>query len=1714
MKNTFWKRAMAVIGIVALLASNAADIMPTLAEDSGTTTETAAAAADTEEGGSQLNLTDTSSDSGTAGKDQNVSSDDSTDTDSKAAAAAAADSTANDASGSSSAVESTSDSSSAAGSTSDSSAAGTSAASTADSSAAVSSAASSAAAEPSKTVYTYEDSSISVTATLTDAAAIPDDAQLVVTPVTKDSTAYNYDAYMQALNSNASAIGGASSYDENNTLLYDVAFIGNKLDANGQAIAGETQEYEPASGTVSVSVTLKQKQATEELGADSADGVKVVHLPLTDAVADSVDKTADATNISAGDVQPEVVGNVAALDTNGADQVSFTTDSMSVYAMMSVTSGTVVKTDFDVNNALGEGYGYGVVANTVNNIGTDTETNYMAGTYTASSADLGVSRNFGNVNEGGNNYFGTLGKNTTLRFKTPPANVYLGDAAWATYQSDNSVIPSDHVTGTNIELKNFDVASVITAIGANFAALKNVKDSNNNEPSVSGDNLTIDVSDKTSTPGVYVTNYSGSGIQNDKLSVGLSAGKQILVINILPTDANTFYLGRYKLNGTSSADIAADTSTNADTLCTSVIFNFGDYSGTIDSDAIGFAGIIIAPRATYKNGSGCGGILVCNDFEEAGEWHYHNHTLPGPSTTTFTIKKVWSGVTDKTILPTSIAVQLYQTVNGKSEPYGDAVNVAPNADGDFYYTWSGLLKKDSDGNAYTYSAKEISNNSAVENGGTISLNGKTYTVTYNEDGSVITNTSANTTSVKVTKVWVDGNNQDGIRPAFVTVKLLADGVDTGKTENLTATNGWKAEFTGLAKNNAGKTIEYTVAEGEVTGYTAAVTGSAAGGYTVTNTHTPETTSVKVTKAWDDGNNQDGSRPASVTVKLLADGQETGRTADLNADNSWKAEFTGLAKNNAGKAIEYTVAEGEVTGYTAAVTGSAAGGYTVTNTHTPETTSVKVTKAWDDGNNQDGVRPASVTVKLLADGQETGRTADLNADNSWKAEFTELAKNKDGKAIAYTVIENAVDGYTAAVTGSAAGGYTVTNTHTPEMTSVKVTKAWDDGNNQDGVRPASVTVKLLADGQETGRTADLNADNSWKAEFTGLAKNKDGKAIAYTVTENAVDGYTAAVTGSAADGYTVTNTHTPETTSVKVTKAWDDGNNQDGVRPAAVTVKLLADGQETGRTADLNADNSWKAEFTELAKNKDGKAIAYTVIENAVDGYTAAVTGSAAGGYTVTNTHTPEMTSVKVTKAWDDGNNQDGVRPASVTVKLLADGQETGRTADLNADNSWKAEFTGLAKNKDGKAIAYTVTENAVDGYTAAVTGSAAGGYTVTNTHTPDTTSVKVTKAWDDENNQDGIRPSTVTIHLLADEKDTGKQVTLNNDNSWTDVFDNLPVYSNGTAIKYSVKEDDVAGYTVGMTVSKVTDPKSGYSVDITNTHTVNHHSAPATGSVTVSKVNATGAAVEGAKLVIVNTDTNLEVAGTEWTTDGKDHTVSGLTPGQYAIRELSAPDGYEKADDIEFIINGDGSTTYGGETTTKAIVMIDKTSTTPTPSPTPTPKNNGSPKNGSITVSKVNASGIEIAGAQMIVTNAAGSVVASWTTAANQSYTVSDLVQGTYTLHEVSAPDGYQLAGDITFTVASDGTVTSPALSSSGKLVMLDAETPSTSSTTNNTTESTTTVSNVTTNASSTVTASTSSVRTGDTTNAMLYIILMAISASIVGIWFAVMMNRRKNSNR
>ena len=91
-------------------------------------------------------------------------------------------------------------------------------------------------------------------------------------------------------------------------------------------------------------------------------------------------------------------------------------------------------------------------------------------------------------------------------------------------------------------------------------------------------------------------------------------------------------------------------------------------------------------------------------------------------------------------------------------------------------------------------------------------------------------------SVKVTKVWDDEDDAEGIRPETLNVKLLANGKDAGKVLVLSATTEWTGEFTDLDKYDAdGKAITYTVEEEVPEGYVVAYSGDQESGFTITNT---------------------------------------------------------------------------------------------------------------------------------------------------------------------------------------------------------------------------------------------------------------------------------------------------------------------------------------------------------------------------------------------------------------------------------------------------------------------------------------------------------------------------------------------------------------------------------------------------------------------------------------------------------------------------------------------------------------------------------------------------------------------------------------------------------------------------------------------------------------------------------------------------------------
>ena len=165
------------------------------------------------------------------------------------------------------------------------------------------------AEEQTKTTYTYEDDLVSVTAELSDANAVPDDAQLLVnwfnstTVNSSGETLYNYDAYMERLNETAGTTFGAEDavYTSANTLTYDIAFI------------KDNAEVEPSDGYVTVTINFKQNQLSESIGATSAEDVQVIHLPLTSAAKDAYSATAYATGIGADDVLVQEVGQNVSL---------------------------------------------------------------------------------------------------------------------------------------------------------------------------------------------------------------------------------------------------------------------------------------------------------------------------------------------------------------------------------------------------------------------------------------------------------------------------------------------------------------------------------------------------------------------------------------------------------------------------------------------------------------------------------------------------------------------------------------------------------------------------------------------------------------------------------------------------------------------------------------------------------------------------------------------------------------------------------------------------------------------------------------------------------------------------------------------------------------------------------------------------------------------------------------------------------------------------------------------------------------------------------------------------------------------------------------------------------------------------------------------------------------------------------------------------------
>ena len=161
--------------------------------------------------------------------------------------------------------------------------------------------------------------------------------------------------------------------------------------------------------------------------------------------------------------------------------------------------------------------------------------------------------------------------------------------------------------------------------------------------------------------------------------------------------------------------------------------------------------------------------------------------------------------------------------------------------------------------------------------------------------------------------------------------------------------------------------------------------------------------------------------------------------------------------------------------------------------------------------------------------------------------------------------------------------------------------------------------------------------------------------------------------------------------------------------------------------------------------------------------------------------------------------------------------------------------------------------------------------------------------------------------------------------------------------------------------------------------------------------------LSGAELTITDKD-GKEID--RWVSTDKPHYIEKLPAGDYTLTEVKAPDGYAFAESVPFTVLPTGEVQQFEMWDDVIKVEISKVD---------------------ITTNK------ELPGAELIITNKDGKVVEHWTSTDKPHY-IEKLPAGEYTLTEITAPNGYEIAEDISFTVLPNGEVQ--------RVVMKDAPIP------------------------------------------------------------------------
>lgn len=600
-----------------------------------------------------------------------------------------------------------------------------------------------------------------------------------------------------------------------------------------------------------------------------------------------------------------------------------------------------------------------------------------------------------------------------------------------------------------------------------------------------------------------------------------------------------------------------------------------------------------------------------------------------------------------------------------------------------------------------------------------------------------------------------------------------------------------------------------------------------------------------------------------------------------------------------------------------------------------TVTLKGTKNWFDYGGYG--RPGKIRIELYANGvKKTTFTVEPNEKGVWSWEITDLPKTDNGNDVVYEIKEIPISYYTTqngeqTSTTNGSGDKTITQNITNSYEQAKIVvngvKTWVDGNDQDGIRPDTVTITLesrrgkskpnnmyeidwepwKAHSMQAGNssyddTRVLSDENGWEYNFSNLWSSTYGNNPMdmywwqYRVVETKFDGddltnnggslykgqtdtgYDVTYSNNGEDyftqteDYNITNTHQPQFIKIKGEKCWQ-GYGENVSLPGTINIDLYRNGERYGNNVQTTAETNWKFEFTNLpSTDGNGNSYEYTVREAGFDnsGWWAEqiIHEDEYGNQNIRIVNTLRTIQIKGKKEWAGGQNYPPNDHITINIMRVMNKNDEDHPEDELKDEvvaSLKASqfeqgITLPACDAAGNTAVYYPVEVEYPGYSPKVelekTTTSENGMTVYEykiTNTLITTEVKAIKVWDDGNNALGTRPQQGQIRFMVQRRLAGTDGQWNNANeqNWTFtindetkagynnvewnveipqsgerqefVFGNLPAYSHNDKAKWEyrvIEEAQLNGYT-SVSGEPVVDQETGNTtVTITNTYEI------------------------------------------------------------------------------------------------------------------------------------------------------------------------------------------------------------------------------------------------------------------------------------------------------